>query len=143
MGYSLLGPTWRPGIRPGNGDIIDHYQYLLLMGGCLLITLPLEFVVGARVYRRPGSLLRALVPVVVIFAIWDIVGIVAGHWSYNAAFVTGVKLVLGMPLEELVFFVVVPICGLLTYEAVGIILRRARTARLRATGAGPGGTDGA
>ena len=27
-----------------------------------------------------------------------------------------------MPVEELVFFVVVPICGLLTYEAVGYVL---------------------
>ena len=35
--------------------IIDHYQYLLLMAGCLLITLPLEFVVGARVYRRAAA----------------------------------------------------------------------------------------
>jgi hypothetical protein len=31
-----------------------------------------------------------------------------------------------MPIEELVFFVVVPICGLLTYEAVGDVLRRTR-----------------
>ncbi|MFN2607294.1 MAG: lycopene cyclase domain-containing protein, partial [Acidimicrobiales bacterium] len=29
-----------------------------------------------------------------------------------------------LPLEELVFFVVIPICGLLTYGAVGRILRR-------------------
>ena len=27
-----------------------------------------------------------------------------------------------MPLEEVVFFVVIPICGLLTYEAVGTVL---------------------
>ncbi|WP_344802029.1 lycopene cyclase domain-containing protein [Microlunatus ginsengisoli] len=103
---------------------MDHYQYLLLMAGCLLVTLPLELVIGARVYRRPQLLLRAVAPVVVVFSVWDVVGILAGHWSYNHSFVTGVHLVLGMPLEELVFFVVVPICGLLTYEAVGIILGR-------------------
>ena len=34
----------------------DRYQYLLLMAGCLLITLPLEFVLRARVYRRPRRL---------------------------------------------------------------------------------------
>ena len=48
---------------------------------------------------------------VVLFTIWDIAGILAGHWSYNPLFVTGVHLLLGMPLEELVFFIVVPICG--------------------------------
>jgi lycopene cyclase domain-containing protein len=97
------------------------------MAGCLLVTLPLEFLVGARVYRRPGSLLRAVLPVVVVFSVWDVVGILAGHWSYNAAFVTGVHLLLGMPVEELVFFVVVPICGLLTYEAVGVVLGKVRS----------------
>jgi lycopene cyclase domain-containing protein len=100
------------------------------MAGCLLVTLPLEFVVGARVYRRPRLLLRAVLPVVLVFSVWDVAGILAGHWSYNPAYVTGVRLFFGMPLEEFVFFIVVPICGLLAYEAVGIILDRFRPRRL-------------
>ena len=94
-----------------------------MLGACLLITLPLEFVLGARVYRRPRALLYAVVPVVIIFSIWDLVGIYRNHWSYNARFVTGIELPLGLPLEELLFFVVIPVCGLLTYEAVGAIIR--------------------
>jgi lycopene cyclase domain-containing protein len=106
-------------------DAIDHFQYLLLMAGCLLVTLPLELVLGVRVYRRPGALLSAVLPVVVVFSVWDVLGILAGHWSYHPEFVTGARLAFGMPVEELVFFIVVPICGLLTYEAVGVILGRA------------------
>ena len=105
---------------------LDHFQYLLLMVACLLITLPLEFVLGARVYRRPAGLAFAVIPVVIIFSVWDIVGILRDHWSYSPRFTTGVKLIFGMPIEELVFFVVVPLCGLLTYEAVGQVLRRTR-----------------
>ena len=96
------------------------------MAACLLVTLPLEVVLGARVYRRARILVLALVPVVLLFSVWDILGIYAGHWSYNPRFVTGVHLPFRMPLEELVFFVVVPLCGLLTYEAVGVILSRVR-----------------
>lgn len=92
------------------------------MAGCLAITLPLEFVLRARVYRRPRRLLLALLPVVLVFSAWDVVGIARGHWWYNPRHVTGVRLAFGMPLEELVFFVVVPLCGLLTYEAVGFCL---------------------
>jgi lycopene cyclase domain-containing protein len=102
---------------------LDHFQYLLLMAACLLITLPLEFVLGARVYRRAPGLAFALIPVVIIFSVWDIVGILRDHWSYSARFTTGWKLIFGMPIEELAFFIVVPICGLLTYEAVGQMLR--------------------
>jgi len=103
---------------------LDHFQYLLLMVACLLITLPLEFVLGARVYRRPAGLAFAVIPVVIIFSVWDIVGILRDHWSYSPRFTTGVKLIFAMPIEELLFFVVVPLCGLLTYEAVGQVLRR-------------------
>lgn len=104
---------------------VDQYQYLILLGLCLLITLPLEFVLRARVYRRPVRLLLSLLPVVLIFVGWDLLGIARGHWDYNDRFVTGFGLGV-LPLEELAFFVVIPICGLLTYEAVGRMLARAR-----------------
>lgn len=100
----------------------SRYQYLLLMAGCLAITLPLEWVFRARVYRRPVRLAKALVPVVILFTVWDVVGIKRGHWSYSPQFTTGVLLPFDMPLEELVFFVVIPICGLLTYSSVGTVL---------------------
>jgi lycopene cyclase domain-containing protein len=105
---------------------VDRYQYLLLMAGCLLVTLPLEFVFGARVWRRPRRLLFALVPTVILFAVWDIAAIARGHWSYNAQYVTGRQLPGNLPVEELTFFIVIPICGLLTLEAVRRILERAR-----------------
>ncbi len=94
------------------------------MLGCLLVTLPLEWLLQARVYRRAGWMLLAILPVVVVFSIWDVVGIARGHWSYNPNYVTGWQLPFAMPIEELVFFIVIPICGLLSYEAVGAGLRR-------------------
>jgi lycopene cyclase domain-containing protein len=117
------------------GITIGHFEYLALMAACLLITVPLELVLGARVYRRFRLLVLALFPVVVIFSIWDVVGILREHWDYNPAYVTGVQLVFGMPLEELVFFIVIPICGLLTYEAVGQVLTRGRRLAARRRGA--------
>ena len=42
----------------------DRFQYLLLMAACVAITLPLEFVLRARVYRRPVRLALALLPTV-------------------------------------------------------------------------------
>lgn len=110
---------------------MDQYQYLLLLGGCLVLTLPLEFALKARVYRRPWRLLRALAPMLLIFLVWDWVGIVRGHWSYSPVYTTGILLPFGIPLEEALFFLVVPICGLLTYEAVGTVLGRLRQLRTR------------
>lgn len=108
----------------------DRYQYLLLMAGCLLITLPLEFVLRARVYRRPRRLLLSLLPTLVVFLAWDAFGIWRGHWWYSPDYTTGFRPA-GVPLEEYVFFLVIPICGLLTYEAVGTVLGWVRQRRSR------------
>jgi len=103
----------------------DRWQYLALMAACLIVTLPLEFVLRARVYRRPRRLLLALIPTVVIFTIWIVLNLGAFTFGDFDPFPTGFRLGV-MPIEELVFFIVVPICGLLTYEAVGDVLRRTR-----------------
>ncbi|RRD03734.1 lycopene cyclase domain-containing protein [Arachnia propionica] len=104
---------------------MDPYQYLILMGGCVLITLPLEFILRARVYRRPLRLALAMLPTLVVFIAWDLLGIARNHWDHSPTHTTGIMLG-PMPLEELVFFLVIPICGLLTYEGVGHVLRRLR-----------------
>lgn len=103
---------------------MDTLQYLALMAGCLLITLPLEFVLRARVYRRPLRLALSVLPVALVFLVWDAYAIAGGHWWFSPEFTTGIVLPAGLPLEEVVFVLVIPVCGLLTYEAVGTVLGR-------------------
>ena len=98
-------------------------EYLLLMAACVALTLPLEFWLRARVYRRPARLALALLPALVVFYVWDAVAIARGHWGYSPDHTSGIILPGGVPLEEFVFFLVIPVCGLLTYEAVGSVLR--------------------
>ena len=96
---------------------MDRFQYLLLMGACLAITLPLEFVFRARVYRRPVRVLRAMWLPIVLFVAWDLVAIARDHWSFDERYVTGWRLPGRLPVEELAFFLVIPLCALLTFEA--------------------------
>lgn len=100
----------------------ERALYLALMAGCLLITLPLEFAFRARVWRRPRRLLAALAPTVAVFLIWDAYAVAQTHWFFNPRFVTGWVIPFQIPVEELVFFIVIPICGLLTFESVRRIL---------------------
>ena len=71
-----------------------------------------------RVWRRPRRLLASLAAPLVLFSVWDVAAIAAGEWRFNRRYVTGVDLPGHLPVEEVAFFVVVPICALLTYEAV-------------------------
>jgi lycopene cyclase domain-containing protein len=102
---------------------MDHYQYLLLMTCCLAVTAPLE-PLGARVYRQPARLARAVLPVAVVFLAWDAIAIAAGVWTYNPAYVSGLQLPFRIPVEELVFFLVVPVCAILTFGCVQALLTR-------------------
>ena len=101
---------------------MDRFQYLLLMAACLVVTLPLELVLGARVWRRPGRLARAVLPPAVVFSLWDVAAIARHHWTYSRRYTTGWILPGRLPVEEVVFFLVIPVCGLLTFEAVRRLL---------------------
>jgi lycopene cyclase domain-containing protein len=107
---------------------MDEFQYLALMGACLIVTLPLELVLGARVWRRPRRLLRALVPTVIVFLAWDMLAIGRHHWGFNERYLIGWSLPADVPIEEFVFFIAIPICGLLTLEAVRRMLGRSARA---------------
>lgn len=95
-----------------------HVAYLLILLACVLGTLPLEVVLHTHVYAQWRRLLVALVPVLVVFGGWDVLAIQQGTWSYTRRYLIGVPLPGGLPVEELLFFLVVPTCGVLTLEAV-------------------------
>jgi lycopene cyclase domain-containing protein len=92
--------------------------YVLILVACLVGTLPLEFALRTRVYARWPRLLGALLPVLIIFGLWDVAAIRSRWWHYDPRYLVGVTLPGRLPLEELLFFLVIPTCAVLTLEAV-------------------------
>jgi lycopene cyclase domain-containing protein len=109
---------------------MDHWQYLIVLAACLVITAPLEMF-GAGVYRQARRAAFAVLPVAAVFVVWDAVEIAAHVWSYNPRYVTGIELPADIPIEELLFFIVIPLCGLFTYNAVDTILTYLQKVRAR------------
>jgi lycopene cyclase domain-containing protein len=97
---------------------MGHLTYLGLLAGCLVVTAPLELVLHVRVYARWRRLLVALLPEFVLFVAWVLYAIAQGHWDYSAARTVDVRLPGGIPVEEVLFFLVVPVCAVLAFEAV-------------------------
>ncbi len=95
-----------------------HLAYLAVLAFCLLGTLPLELGLKVGVYRRWRRLLLTLLPVVAVFVVWDLYAIAAGHWTFDPTQTLDVELPGGLPVEELLFFLVIPVCSVLAYEAV-------------------------
>jgi lycopene cyclase domain-containing protein len=97
---------------------VRHLGYVGVLAVCLVGTLPLELWLGVAVYRQWRRLVLTLLPVLLVFLGWDVYAIAAGHWHFDSRQTLGVILPGSVPLEELLFFVVVPICSLLALEAV-------------------------
>jgi lycopene cyclase domain-containing protein len=97
---------------------VGHLTYLALLVGCLVVTAPLELVLQVRVYARWRRLLVAVLPTFVVFVVWVLYAIDQGHWDYDGEQTLGVRLPGGIPVEEVLFFLVVPVCAVLTFEAV-------------------------
>jgi lycopene cyclase domain-containing protein len=101
---------------------VGHITYLAVLLGCLAGALWLEPALRIGVLRRWRRLLLTLVPVGLVFVAWDAAAIAAGHWDYDPAQLVGITLPGRLPLEELLFFLVVPVCAILAFEAVRTVL---------------------
>ncbi|GAA2667386.1 MULTISPECIES: lycopene cyclase domain-containing protein [Actinoplanes] len=101
-----------------------HLAYVAVLAGCLAGALWLEPILRVNVLRRWRRLLLTVLPVAVVFVLWDLAAIAAGHWTFDPAQITGIFLGGGLPLDEVLFFLVVPICAILGFEAVRAVLRR-------------------
>lgn len=97
---------------------MGRWSYVAVLGFVLVATGWLELGLRTRVYRRWRRLLLSIACVLVPFVVWDAYAIARGHWTFDPARTTGISVVWDIPLEEVAFFVVVPVAAILTLEAV-------------------------
>jgi lycopene cyclase domain-containing protein len=92
---------------------------------CLVGTLPLVRAFRLRVFQQPKRLVLTIVVAGTPFLAWDLYATGAGHWWFDAAQTLPWR-VAGLPLEEVAFFVVIPLVTVLTYESVRVARGRRR-----------------
>ena len=97
---------------------MSQFAYLSVLAGCLLGTAWLEFFLRTRVYQRAIRLVLTIIPVLIVFSIWDAYAIAQGHWNFDSRYITGITVFANIPLDEILFFIVIPICAILSFEAV-------------------------
>jgi lycopene cyclase domain-containing protein len=78
----------------------------------------LEIIFKVGVLRRWKRAFSSILPVSALFIIWDAYAISKGHWFFDRDQILGIFGPFGIPLEEYLFFIVVPMAALLTIEAV-------------------------
>jgi lycopene cyclase domain-containing protein len=101
-----------------------------MLAFCLAGTLPLVPLFRLRVLRRPGRRALAVARGGTPFLRWDLWATHVGPGWFVAG-QTHPPRVAGLPLEEIAFFVVIPLVSVLTYEAVRAARRRVSRPRGR------------
>lgn len=93
-------------------------SYVAILAFVLLGCLWLEVALRTRVLRRWRRLVLAILPAVLVFYAWDAYAVAEGHWLFDAHRILGIHLPGSVPLDEVLFFIAIPIASILTLEAV-------------------------
>ena len=104
---------------------LTHWSYVAMLVFCLVGTLPLVRVFHLDVLRQPRRLLLTIALAGLPFLAWDLYATHSHQWWFDRAQTLPWR-VAGLPLEEIAFFVVIPLVSVLTLEAVKAVPSRGR-----------------
>ncbi|MFC1699754.1 lycopene cyclase domain-containing protein [Candidatus Omnitrophota bacterium] len=100
---------------------MSDYILVLIIAG--IIPFALSFWPPLKFYRQRRALVLTLGLIVLIFGSWDVLATFRGHWYFNPRAVWPLKII-NLPLEEVLFFVVIPFCCIFTWEIVKYLKQR-------------------
>ncbi len=95
-----------------------HLGYVAMLFFTICGSFWLELVLRVGVLRRFRRAIASIAPVALVFILWDLYAIRSGHWHFDRGQILGVIFPGRIPLEELLFFLIVPLAAIMTIEAV-------------------------
>ncbi len=95
----------------------SQFTYFLILTASIAGPLLLSFDKKVAFHKKWKFLFPAIIFPALFFLTWDELKTRAGVWSFSDAHIIGVKL-LSLPLEEVLFFFVVPYCCVFVYECI-------------------------
>ena len=98
---------------------MEKYLYLGLIAFTFFGPLSRSFESRIRYIQYWRSLLVGTLAVLVVFIPWDVHFTAEGYWGFSNRYVVGWK-PLGLPIEEWLFFVVVPFACMFIYEVINL-----------------------
>ena len=95
-----------------------HWGYLAMLIFTLIASFWLEVFLKVGVLRQVKRLIFSIAPVAIIFIGWDCYAISRHHWHFDPSQILKIYGPFNIPLEEYLFFIIVPIAAIMTLEAV-------------------------
>lgn len=102
---------------------MEHYYYLGLDLFTLSFPLARSFEPKLQYWRKWPGLFTGIAVMAAVFLIWDAIFTANGVWGFNPRYLTGPRF-FHLPIEEWLFFLVVPYSCVFIYEALRYYVRR-------------------
>ncbi len=96
---------------------MEKTTYLLLLLVSISIPLSRSFEPRVQFKKHWLPLFFGIAAMMLVFIPWDVVFTARGIWSFNHDYVLG-WYILGLPIEEWLFFMVIPYCVMFTHEVL-------------------------
>jgi lycopene cyclase domain-containing protein len=94
------------------------FSYMAMLLFVICGSFWLEIVLKVGVLRRIKRTFLSVAPISLMFLIWDAYAIKQGHWFFDPEQTLGIYGPFDIPLEEYLFFIIIPLAALMTIEAV-------------------------
>lgn len=98
------------------------YTYLIINLFTVIFPVALSFDKRVAFYKSWKYLWPGMAITGLVFLFWDVLFTVYGVWSFNDAYITGIKFI-GLPLEEILFFLTVPFACLFIYACLNYYVK--------------------
>lgn len=89
-----------------------YFQILLLS---IIIPFILSFHKKIKFYTKWPQFIKSNILTIIPFIIWDEIFTAHGFWGFAQEHVVGIYL-FNLPIEEILFFIIIPYCCIFTYE---------------------------
>jgi lycopene cyclase domain-containing protein len=115
---------FRFGSSPPSGELegaaafaIIMYTYFLILLLSFAGPLGLSFDKKVHFYTKWKALFAAMILPAIFYCVWDSIFVNMGIWSFAPEKIVGLHIV-NLPIEEVLFFFIIPYCSVFVYECV-------------------------
>ena len=101
-----------------------HYHYALVLLFVAICAVGVNLGFRLRITHLWRVFLATDAAILLIYTAWDIWAVENHNWRFDSAQILGLRIVAGLPIEEILFFIVVPVMTVLTYLALSKLTKK-------------------
>ncbi len=107
---------------PASQKFKVKYAYLLINFLSVVFPLLLSFDSRVRYYKSWKFIWPGLLLIGIVFLVWDVFFTLKGVWTFNPAYILGIRF-FGLPIEEILFFLTIPFSCIFIYACLNYYVK--------------------